>query len=283
MTGSRRGAVVLGSPIAHSLSPVLHGAAYAQLGLPEWSYDAVECGPAELEATLHRLDDAGLAGASLTMPLKRAVIPLLARCERLASDVGAVNTVVFGGVPGEWWGANTDVPGFTAALREVGVARLVDARVLLVGAGATAAAAVAAVAELGAHEVRVVARRPAAVERLDEIARGFGVDVIATQNADAVVEADLVIATLPAGAADPLAGQIDDGVRGILFDVVYAGWPTPLARAWSAGGGRVIGGLELLVHQAVEQVRLMTGREPDAAAMRAAGQRALAGATGGIH
>src|SRR5436305_11386162 len=139
---ARRGAAVLGSPIAHSLSPVLHQAAYAVLGLDDWTYRAVDCTEAQLPETLRALEAEGLAGVSLTMPLKRAVLPLLARVERLAADVGAANTVLFGGLTGDWWGANTDVPGMVGVLRGAGADR--PASVTVLGGGATAASAVAA-------------------------------------------------------------------------------------------------------------------------------------------
>ena len=137
---------MLGSPIGHSLSPVLHQAAYDALGLTDWSYEAIECDEASLNDVLSRLERLGLAGASLTMPLKRAVLPMLSRTDRLVADVGACNTVLFGGVDGEWHGANTDVPGMVAALRSGGVGDVRSAMVL--GGGATAASAIAALAEL---------------------------------------------------------------------------------------------------------------------------------------
>lgn len=277
--GARRGAVVLGHPIAHSLSPALHRAAYAQLGLTGWTYDAVDCDEAQLPATLRRLEAAGLAGASLTMPLKRAVLPLLTRTERLAEDVGAVNTVLFGGIDGEWWGGNTDVPALAGIVRDAAVP--VDRRAALVlGAGATAASTIAALAELGARDVTVAARRLDAVDELAGIAARFGVEVTARPLeavAEAVGEAVLVVSTLPAGAADGIADQLrPGGTSGLLVDVVYAGWPTALARSWAALGGTVVGGLELLVRQAALQVRLMTGRDPDLDVMRSAGEAALA-------
>ena len=169
----RRGAAVLGSPISHSLSPVLHAAAYDALGLDDWGYAAVECDEAALPSTLQRLDAEGLAGVSLTMPLKRAVMPLLARSDRLAGDVGAANTVLFGGVPGEWWGGNTDVPGMVAALRSAGVTTAQRACVL--GGGATAMSAIAALRDLGAREPVVVVRRPEAVGALMGAAGRLGV------------------------------------------------------------------------------------------------------------
>ena len=252
---------MLGSPIAHSLSPRLHQAAYDALGLTDWSYRAVECDELALADTLRRLESEGLAGASLTMPLKRAVLPLLARVERLAADVGAVNTIVFGGVTGEWWGANTDVPGFVAALKRAGVGRLRTVTVL--GGGATAASAVAALAELRIPSVTVVARRPERAGDVVEVGGRFGVDV-RVEPWDAArdqLSADLVVSTVPAGATDALTEQVQRS-PGVLFDVVYAPWPTPLADAWARSGGTVVGGLSLLVEQAAEQVWLMTGKHP---------------------
>lgn len=265
----RRGGAVLGSPIAHSLSPRLHQAAYDALGLTDWSYRAVECDRAALAGTLRGLEDEGLAGASLTMPLKRAVLPLLTRVERLAADVGAVNTVCFGGVAGEWWGANTDVPGFVAALKRAGVARPRHAVVL--GAGATAASAVAALADMRVSSVAVLARSPQRAVEVVEVATRFGVSVEVEpwETAPGRLDADLVISTVPAGGADWLVGQLPRRV-GVLFDVVYAPWPTPFAADWAAVGGRVVGGLSLLVEQAAEQVRLMTGKVAPVEAMYAA-------------
>lgn len=276
--GPRHGAAVLGRPIAHSLSPVLHRAAYAQLGLAGWDYTAVDCGPEDLAETLRRLEAAGLAGVSLTMPLKRAVLPLLTRTERLAADVEAVNTVLFGGLAGDWWGGNTDVPGLAGILRELPADRR-RRPPLVLGAGATAASAVAALAEIGACDVVVAARRPEAVMNLGAIAVRFGVAVSGVgldgELPAALARSPVVVSTLPAGAADGLAAALPSRVAGPLVDVVYDGWPTPLARAWHAAGGRVVGGLELLVRQAAVQVRLMTGRDPDVGVMRAAGERAL--------
>ena len=271
---------MLGSPIAHSLSPVLHRAAYDDLGLGDWDYSAIECDEPALADTLHRLDAAGLAGVSLTMPLKRAVLPLLARCDRLAADVAAANTVVFGR-DGEWWGANTDVPGMVAALRTAGVDRPGES--LILGAGATAASAIAALAALGAAEVSVAARRPEQLDALAAVAARFGIGLAPSSFERLGSGTDLVISTLPAGAADPLAARLPGTVSGVLFDVVYAGWPTPLAAAWESAGGRVVGGLELLVRQAIGQVVLMTGREPDVDVLLAAGRQALLPPPAGIH
>jgi shikimate dehydrogenase len=273
----RRGAAVIGSPIAHSLSPVLHRAAYDALGLADWDYAAVECAESDLASTLQQLDADGLAGVSLTMPLKRAVLPLLARPDRLVADVGAANTVLFGGVAGEWWGANTDVGGMVAALRRVGVGT--PKRVCVLGGGATASSTLAALRDLGAPAAVVIARRPEAVADLHAAADRLqvAVDVLPWDDAAGVMgAADLVVATTPAGATDGLAPVVSPRGDAVLFDVVYSPWPTVLAAAWERAGGRVIGGLELLVEQAALQVKLMTGQDPPVDAMRAAGLAALA-------
>ncbi|MGN6331135.1 MAG: shikimate dehydrogenase [Motilibacteraceae bacterium] len=270
-------AAVLGSPIAHSLSPVLHRAAYAELGL-DWDYDAYDVAEADLPAFLSGLDSSW-AGLSLTMPLKRAVIPLLDWVSPLARRVQAVNTVVLS--PGRRLGANTDVPGMVAALRERGVSGAGSATV--VGGGATATSALAALAELGLREAAVVVRRPEAVGELTSAAERLEVRVDvrlwaeALDPASGLLARDLVISTVPGDAAAGLAAALPAAPRA-LFDVVYHPWPTALAAAWAQAGGLVVGGLDLLVHQAVLQVALMTGRDTTGLAdlMRAAGERALA-------
>ncbi|MBI4941619.1 MAG: shikimate dehydrogenase [Actinobacteria bacterium] len=275
--GVRR-AAVLGSPIAHSLSPTLHRAAYAALGLTAWRYDAVEVAEDGMAAFLAGLD-ASWAGLSLTMPLKRVVRPLLAAESDLARAVGAVNTVTFG--PAGPVGDNTDVHGIVAALAEAWVREASTAAVL--GGGATACSAVAALRDRGVRAPRVHVR--SAGRSGDVVAAGerLGLDVrLAALDAADVVHAApaVVVSTLPAGAADALAddlaaGLVAPAVRDgapppVLLDVVYAPWPTALARAWTGAGGPVVSGLAMLLHQAAEQVRLMTGLEPPVPAMRAA-------------
>ncbi|MBY8884282.1 shikimate dehydrogenase [Streptomyces sp. PTM05] len=274
-------AAVLGSPIAHSLSPVLHRAAYAALGLTGWDYGRHEVDEAALPAFLERIakdQEAGgarWAGLSLTMPLKRAVIPLLDGISATASGVEAVNTVVFG-PDGRRTGENTDIPGLVAALRERGVERVGTAAVL--GAGATASSALAALAAMGAERVTAYVRGPARAAEMRGWGERLGVPVVTADwasAADALAE-PLVVSTTPAGATDHLAAAVP-ARPGALFDVLYEPWPTPLAAAWSARGGVLLGGLDLLVHQAVLQVELMTGRaQAPLAAMRAAGEAALA-------
>ncbi|MFF9124885.1 shikimate dehydrogenase [Streptomyces sp. NPDC014889] len=272
-TDARR-AAVLGSPIAHSLSPVLHRAAYAELGLANWSYERFEIDEAGLPPFFEGLGPEW-AGLSLTMPLKRAVIPLLDGISDTAASVEAVNTVVFT-ADGRRVGDNTDVPGMVAALREHGIEQVDSAAIL--GAGATASSALAALARVCTGEVVAYVRSEARAAEMRQWGERLEVEVRTADWADAgqALSAPLVIATTPAGTTDALADAVP-GRPTTLFDVLYDPWPTPLAARWSMAGGAVVSGLDLLVHQAVLQVEQMTGRSRvPLAAMRAAGGRALA-------
>ncbi|MEU9519092.1 shikimate dehydrogenase [Streptomyces sp. NPDC048224] len=267
-------AAVLGSPIAHSLSPVLHRAAYAELGLAQWTYDRFDVDEAALPGFFRELGPEW-AGLSLTMPLKRAVIPLLDSISETAASVDAVNTVVLT-EDGRRTGDNTDIPGIVAALREHGVEKAETAAVL--GAGATASSALAALARICTGEITVYVRSAARAAEMRGWAQRLDVDVRLADWADAAqaLHAPLVVATTPAGATDALAAAVPERPA-TLFDVLYDPWPTALAARWSAYGGAVVSGLDLLLHQAVLQVERMTGRAPaPLAAMRKAGERALA-------
>jgi shikimate dehydrogenase len=200
---------------------------------------------------------------------------MLAGLDDDAAAVDAANTVVFGAEPGDWHGANTDVPGLLAALGADG-GDLPEAEPWVIGAGATARSALAALARLGYRAATVVARRPEALDELASSAAPLGIAVNsrAWTDAAAVGAAALVISTAPAGATDVIAAGLQ-GAAGVLLDVVYAPWPTALAEAWAAAGGTVIGGLELLVEQAAIQVKLMTGESPPVEVMRQAGYAAL--------
>jgi len=271
-----RQAAVLGSPIAHSLSPVLHAAAYQVLGL-RWSYSAIECDEAQLPGVLAGLDES-FVGLSLTMPLKRAVLPLLDDVSELAVAVGAANTVVFDGM-GPFLrrrGENTDVAGMVAAIaaRRPGGVR----NAVILGAGGTAAAALAALREFGVDRSVVVSRDPARTEELRRCANRLAVTptLVDWPGRAALGAADLIISTVPAGATDALAAESLVGEGQLLFDVVYLPWPTPLAAAALVAGAEVIGGLELLVQQAARQVELWTGRPAPVDAMRVAGETVMA-------
>ncbi|WP_250303529.1 shikimate dehydrogenase [Streptomyces sp. NBC_01267] len=272
MTSGKR-AAVLGSPIAHSLSPVLHRAAYRELGLDDWSYDRFEVDEVALPGFVADLD-ASWAGLSLTMPLKRAIIPLLDEVSAAAASVEAVNTVVLTD-DGRRRGDNTDIPGMVAALRERGVEKTGSAAVL--GAGATASSALAALSTICTGRVTAYVRSAARAAEMRGWGERLGVDVHTADWSEAsrAFEEPLIVATTPAGATDALAEAVPDA-PGTLFDVLYEPWPTALAAAWATRGGAVVGGLDLLVHQAVLQVEQMTGRAPaPLSAMRKAGEQAL--------
>jgi shikimate dehydrogenase len=267
----QRRAAVLGHPIAHSLSPVLHRAAYAALGLEDWTYDAVDVAEDELAGFVDGLD-ASWAGLSLTMPLKQTVIPLLQHVEPLAEVVGAVNTVLVQGSGSSrvLTGANTDVHGIVAALAEGGVSRATNAVVL--GGGATAASTLAALAQLGCPSPAVLVRSQARAGALMRAAHRMGVTPTfrpLDEAAARLTSADVVVSTLPPHAADDLA-QTVTAVSGVLLDVAYDPRPTALHAAWVAAGGVAVGGERMLLHQAAEQVRLMTGRPGPVDAMSAA-------------
>jgi shikimate dehydrogenase len=254
---------VLGRPIAHSLSPTLHRAAYQSLNL-DWTYEAIDCGVANLPAVLAERD--GWAGFSATMPLKHALLDVAAEVRPVAAGVGAANTLLPG--PRGWIADNTDVAGIVAALAEHAVA---PAAVTLLGAGGTAQAALGALVALGRPDCVALVRDRTRAAALLAAADRLGVRVrLADLEPDsAALGADLVLSTLPPGAADPLAARSWTAGQAVL-DVVYTPWPTPLAAAAGAAGARVVSGALMLLHQAAVQVALMTGLDAPVDDMRAA-------------
>jgi shikimate dehydrogenase len=261
------------------LSPVLHRAAYAALGLDGWRYDAVDVTEEQLPQFVAALDETWV-GLSLTMPLKQTVIPLLDHVEPLAEVVGAVNTVLVQGGSSRpvLTGANTDVHGIVVALGEgLGSVQPAPGRTAAVlGAGATAASALAALAQLGCTTPVVYVRAVARSGGLLRAAHRMGVEpVVRTLDSavDGLLRADLVVSTLPPRAADDLATELlasDRQPAGVLLDVAYDPRPTALQSAWSRRGGVAVPGERMLLHQAVEQVRLMTGHPGPVEAMGAA-------------
>ncbi len=274
-----RRAGVLGHPISHSLSPVLHRAAYAALDL-DWEYDAYDVPSGGLAQFLGTIDR-DWVGLSLTMPLKVEAIPLMDFVEPLAKTLGVINTVLIGGRDAtlQKVGANTDVHGIVEALREAGVDRVQSATV--VGGGATAISAVAALGQLGCTRPVVAVRSRARAGGVIRACTAMGlapafVDVATPESvAIALGASDVVVSTIPAEAGEALGagiGEVDVKPQATLLDVVYSPLVTPLAHAWRRGGGRTVGGERMLLHQASEQVRLMTGTPAPVEAM----DRALA-------
>ncbi|HET8659351.1 MAG TPA: shikimate dehydrogenase [Micromonosporaceae bacterium] len=270
-------AAVLGKPVAHSRSPDIHRAGHAAAGLAGWSYTAVECAEAELPDLVAGLG-AEWVGLSLTMPLKEVALRVASSASALATTLGAANTLVRRG--GGWHAENTDAPGMADALRPaLGSAAAAAARsvagvrsVAVLGAGGTARAALAAAVDLGAARVTVYARRPAAVAALEPVAAALGLPVSYGDwaRAAAAGQADVVVSTVPKGAADGLAPTVRWGPSTVLLDALYDPWPTPLAASAARAGRPVVSGLELLLAQAVRQFTLFTGVPAPVAAMRAA-------------
>jgi shikimate dehydrogenase len=257
-------AAVVGRPITHSLSPLLHRAAYAALGLDDWTYDALDIGAEELPDLLAGLGEEW-RGFSVTMPCKQVAVDVADVVEPLPRLLHAANTLVR--TDAGWRAENTDVTGIGMALGLAGVDRVGHAA--LIGAGGTAAAAAVALSSLGAQHIDVVVRDPSRAEDVARVLQVLGVSMSVTPLADAELDAPLVVSTVPVDAQPDIlplswhAGQT-------VLDVLYAPWPTRLAQRVVEAGGSVVGGLEVLFWQATVQVELMTGHAAPIAAMRAA-------------
>lgn len=256
---------VLGSPIAHSRSPLLHAAAARVLGL-DWDYGRIEATAATLPGILEGLGPEWV-GLSLTMPLKRTVLPLVPEHSALVDRLGLANTLRLGERPHL---ANTDVGGVEAVLRGLGGVR----RAVVLGAGATAASALEALGRLGVAERVVAARRP---ERAEEELGALADEVVPLAAAE-LAGADVVVSTIPGHAETDV--PVPASLAGTpLLDVAYDPWPTALGARWQGAGGVLLHGLDMLIEQAVLQVRVFTDADPDVplpredevrAAMRAA-------------
>jgi shikimate dehydrogenase len=257
-------AAVLGRPVAHSLSPLLHRAAYAALGLSDWTYDALDIGAEDLPVLLAGLGEEW-RGFSVTMPCKQAAVDAADVVEPLPGLLHAANTLVR--TEAGWRAENTDVAGVGMALQLAGVEAVGEATII--GAGGTAAAAAVALSSLGAQHVDVVVRNPSRAGDVTRVLDVLGVPVSVSRLSEAALDAPVVISTVPIdGQPDllPLPWRADQTV----LDVLYAPWPTPVAERVTEVGGTVAGGLDVLFWQATGQVELMTGMPAPIEAMRAA-------------
>lgn len=266
---------VLGDPIDHSLSPVLHQAAYAELEMSDWTYTSTRVQAGGLAKYVADLGGdwppSRWRGLSVTMPLKREAYELARSTSPRAQLVGAVNTLVRSSHG--WVGDNTDLPGAVAAIRERAGEGFSCTSGAILGAGATAASTGLALAELGASRITLLARNPgSAGETIEMISRHRSKPVVSVLPLDSAADGvDVVVSTVPAKAQTP---ELIDrwASTPVVFDVVYDPWPSPLL---SVTPGVAVSGLDLLVHQAVLQFELFTGRTAPLAAMRAAGEKAL--------
>lgn len=266
-----RHAGVIGSPIAHSLSPVLHEAAYHALGLQGWSFHRDHVAAGDLAAYVMGLPE-DWVGLAVTMPLKEEALALATEADEVATLTGGANTLTR--IASGWRADNTDVYGLQQALRDGGLTTTDSA--VVVGSGATARSALVALSHLGVHEVRLLVReevRPAALE----LAARLGLHATTSRYADGPTSwghPGVVVNTVPSGATPPVDGwELPEGA--VVFDVVYAGWPTPWAAQWQSEGVTVARGDRMLLHQAVAQVQLMTGRNAPVALMGQALSTAL--------
>jgi shikimate-5-dehydrogenase len=262
--GRARRAAVLGKPIAHSKSPQLHLAAYRALGLDDWTYERIECDADELPGVVGGFGPEWV-GVSVTMPGKFAALRFADERTERAEQVGSANTLVR--TPAGWRADNTDIDGVSGA---IGAA---SGWALVCGSGGTAPAAVAGLAQLGVTGVTVVARNPEKAARLVELGARVGVptrfcDLDGDRLADEVAAAEVLVSTIPADVAARYADTF--APIPVLLDAVYDPWPTPLAAAVTAAGGRVISGLQMLLHQSFAQVEEFTGRPAPREAMTCA-------------
>lgn len=264
--GPGRVCAVIGHPAQHSLSPAMHRAAYAALGL-DWDYQLHDVAPDRLDDFVRGLD-ASWRGLSVTMPHKEAIIAF-GTPDEVVTLTGAANTLVLGDQPTVH---NTDVAGVVNAVR---LQRDRLETVTIIGNGATARSGLVGVARLGARRVTVLARRPERATGMVELGRAVGVEVAVLPLDQSPPAADLLFSTIPTSGVREHAGRLA-GTAALLFDAVYDPWPTPLGQAAEATGTPILSGLHLLAGQAVDQVRLMTGLGIDLDTLLQAGLAELA-------
>jgi shikimate dehydrogenase len=257
-------AAVLGRPVSHSLSPVLHRAAYAALGLTDWTYDALDIGAEDLPVLLAGLGEEW-RGFSVTMPCKQAAVDVADLVEPLPRLLHASNTLVR--TDAGWRAENTDVTGVGMALRLSGVEDVDSA--VIIGAGGTAGAAAVALSSLGATHVEVTVRDPSRVGDVTRVLDVLDVPATVTRLSETTLDAPLVVCTVPIDA-QPALMSLPWRPEHRVLDVLYAPWPTPLAQRVREAGGTVIDGLDVLFWQATVQVELMTGQPAPIDAMRRA-------------
>jgi len=281
-----RRCAVWGSPVEHSLSPVLHRAAYAALGLHAWSYDRRDVDVVAFPSQFAALDGTW-RGLSLTMPLKEVALEAASLVTPLAAATGSANTLVReADDPSRWSAHNTDVHGIATALRLAGARGW--SSLLVVGSGATARSALAALATVttatapDAEVVFMVRDAVRAATLAQARAAGVQVDVVPMGDWGPAAEVDVVVSTVPPLSVPgldrlPTARSTAPTEAGpVLLDVVYGSGETPLQRAARQRGWSIAEGTDMLLHQATEQVRLMTGHEPPLHAMASALRDALA-------
>lgn len=262
-------AAVLGDPIEHSYSPAIHNAGYRAAGMNDWHYDRIRCNAEELADVVGGADPS-FQGFSVTMPGKFAALDFADEVSDRARLIGSANTLVRR--DSGWFADNTDGDGVLGALREIDCTNAPRGRAIVVGAGGTARPALWALSQLGVNHVTVVARSKRAYD-IEPLAAALGMEFVwvtfdVPNLADIAGNADVLVSTVPSAAIESVAGYLARAPK--ILDVIYNPWPTPLVKAAERGGTQAVGGLSMLLHQAVGQFEQFTGRTPDVEAMRAA-------------
>lgn len=272
MTAHPRVCWVIGEPVEHSLSPAIHNAAFAELGL-DWTYFAVSVPDGQARSAVEAMRSLHLAGMSVTMPHKHAVAAAADVVSDRARRLGAVNCLSWEGT--QVCGDSTDGAGFLDALRIDHRWDPLGRRAVVIGAGAAARSVIAALADAGADDVGVVNRSTTRAERAAALAGSAGRVV----EPAAVDEADLVVNATPMGmGSDPTVAVEPERLRRgqLVVDLVYDPLETPLLAAARERGATAVTGIGMLVHQAAHAFRIWTGEEPPVEAMSAAAVAALA-------
>ncbi|MEE2056214.1 shikimate dehydrogenase [Rhodococcus artemisiae] len=269
-TNRPRKAAVLGSPIGHSKSPLLHLAAYRALGLVDWTYERIECTGEQLPGLVSGLGDEWV-GLSVTMPGKFAALEFATERTERAIAIGSANTLVR--IDGGWRADCTDIDGVSGALGTIGVNDLTGRPAVVVGNGGTSRPAIVGLADLGAREVTIVARSEQRAAETFDCAEAVGVTPQWVSFDDPALGAvcaasGALVSTVPAAAAAPYADTLAQAP--FILDAIYDPWPTPLGAAAHARGSIVVSGLTMLLHQAFGQVEQFTGRPAPKDAMASA-------------
>ena len=276
ISGSTALVGVLGDPVRHSLSPLMHNAALGAMGL-DWAYLALPTPAADLATVVRGLEAVQCRGLNVTIPHKQAVANLCHTLSPLAERLGAVNTLV----PlqdGGWHGTNTDVEGFCAPLRREGRSWR-GTRAVVLGCGGSARAVVAGLVDLGCSRIDLAGRRAHALEACLADCRSWAPQLHAlnwsgdgAELRTALAEADLLVNTTPVGMASsdnpsaaqacPLSGSELDSLRSesCVYDIIYTPRPTQLLQSTATRGCRSLDGLEMLVEQGATALRLWSGR-----------------------
>lgn len=253
-------AAVLGSPISHSLSPLLHQSAYEILGA-QGTYEAIEVEAGQLSNFL-KDKDSGWTGFSLTMPLKEEVLAIAHVVDPVAQIISSANTLYR--EDNLWLASSTDITGFGFALDSRGFTKAKSA--IILGAGATARAVVGAL-DGRIEEIKIVSRNTGREEAIRKCATKSSITFVPWEYTTPIAQSDLVVNTTPLYGADLFADYLPTKISTLFFEVLYRPWPTVLHSRWRENGGETMDGIDLLVHQAIEQIALFSGKSIDRVSM----------------